>query len=156
VRAQVQKLGVQELQCQAWGGGADALEACARALLELDPTFITVRVCVCVCVCVCEATHLDAGAATWADALARVQREQPHAPVTTRRHTTTNTTTRVCVCACVSGSGQAAVHDARADCGGCGAAHGPPGLCHHHRRAVVCARACGCALALPLAQPLEC
>lgn len=37
------KLGVQELQCQAWGGSADALEVSALSLLELDPFFITVK-----------------------------------------------------------------------------------------------------------------
>jgi len=40
---QARKLGVQELQCQAWGGSADALEVSALSLLELDPFFITVR-----------------------------------------------------------------------------------------------------------------
>jgi hypothetical protein len=39
---QARRLGVQELQCQAWGGSADALEASSLALLELDPEFITV------------------------------------------------------------------------------------------------------------------
>jgi hypothetical protein len=45
--SQAQGLGVQELQCQAWGGSADALEASALALLELDPDFITVSICGC-------------------------------------------------------------------------------------------------------------
>jgi hypothetical protein len=44
---QARGLGVQELQCQAWGGSADALEASALALLELDPDFITVSICAC-------------------------------------------------------------------------------------------------------------
>lgn len=39
---QAQGLGVQELQCQASGGSADALEASALSLLELNPDFITV------------------------------------------------------------------------------------------------------------------
>lgn len=39
---QARGLGVSELQCQAWGGSADALEASALALLELDPDFLTV------------------------------------------------------------------------------------------------------------------
>jgi hypothetical protein len=39
---QARSLDVQELQCQAWGGSADALEASALSLLELDPDFITV------------------------------------------------------------------------------------------------------------------
>lgn len=39
---QARGLGIQELQCQAWGGSADALEASALSLLELDPDFITV------------------------------------------------------------------------------------------------------------------
>jgi hypothetical protein len=39
---QARGLGVSELQCQAWGGSADALEASAFSLLELDPDFITV------------------------------------------------------------------------------------------------------------------
>lgn len=42
--AQARRLGAQELQCQAWGGSADALEASALSLLELDPEFLTVRV----------------------------------------------------------------------------------------------------------------
>lgn len=40
---QARRLGAQELQCQAWGGTAAALEASALELLELDPDFITVR-----------------------------------------------------------------------------------------------------------------
>lgn len=39
---QARGLGVSELQCQAWGGSADALEASALSLLELDPEFLTV------------------------------------------------------------------------------------------------------------------
>jgi hypothetical protein len=42
VLLQARRLGAQELQCQAWGGSAAALEASALELLELDPDFITV------------------------------------------------------------------------------------------------------------------
>lgn len=40
--AAAQRLGLSELQLQAWGGGADALEASALSLLELDPECVTV------------------------------------------------------------------------------------------------------------------
>lgn len=54
---QARGLGVQELQCQAWGGSADALEASALALLELDPDFITVSSSACKCVCCSSCSH---------------------------------------------------------------------------------------------------